>query len=144
MKKKWEKKMKKNYEGGHLLVLPTRSLPQLVFDPLLGPWAWRSPLSSGETIWKRNQAIMGSLGVVWERRQAGECARCDEWPKVCASLPSKSNHRQGSNSKKCVYHLRFKNILPLKKYTYGIYFARTRGGHPHWLLLQCFFLWVSE
>ena len=30
---------------------------------------------------------MGSLGVVWERRQAGERARCNERPKVCASLP---------------------------------------------------------
>ena len=58
---------------------------------------------------KENQA-MGSLGVVWERREAGECARCNERPKVCASLPSKSNHRQGSNKQKCGYHLRFSNL----------------------------------
>ena len=101
--------MKKNCEGGHLLVLSTRPLPQLVSEPLLGPWAWRSPLSPGEKTWKGNQA-MGSLGVVWERREAGQRARCNERPKVCASLPSKSDHRQGSNKQKCGYHLRFSNL----------------------------------
>ena len=48
---------------------------------------------------------MGSLGVVWERRQAGERERGNERPKVCASLPSKSNRRQGSNNKKGGYHV---------------------------------------